>query len=63
MATSILEFNNLNFKAMNKKSTVCLSERQIRNKNYHQEGIGTITILMAIATIGIIFYSIYNGFL
>jgi len=54
MATALLKFNNLNFKAMNKKTSV-------RHGHYHTEGIGTVTILMAIATIAIVFYSIYSS--
>ena len=56
MATSLLKINNLNLKAMNKKSA-------IRNgQNYHEDGIGTVTLLLAVATIAIIFYSIYSAF-
>jgi len=63
MATALLEFNNLNLKAMNKKTVTYLTHRQIRNgHNYHTEGIGTVTILMAVATLAIIFYSIYSSF-
>jgi hypothetical protein len=55
MATTLLEFNNLNLKAMNKKT-------EIRHgHNYHTEGIETVTILMAVATVAIIFYSIYSS--
>jgi hypothetical protein len=63
MATSLLEFNNLNFKAMNRKASIYARHRAFnRSKNYHEEGIGTITLLMAAATVAIIFYSIYNAF-
>lgn len=55
MATQLLHFNNLNLKAMNKKTAIR------HTQNYHEEGIGTITILLAIATVTIIFYSIYNA--
>ncbi|MGQ0829502.1 MAG: hypothetical protein ACT4ON_14025 [Bacteroidota bacterium] len=55
MATALLKLNNLNFKAMNKKASVR------HGHNYHTEGIGTVTILMAVATIAIIFYSIYSS--
>ena len=55
MAAVLLEFNNLNLKAMNKKI-------EIRHgRNYHTEGIGTVTVLMAVATVAIIFYSIYSS--
>lgn len=55
MATQILEFNQLNLKAMNKKSALR------HGQNYHEDGIGTVTILLAIATVAIIFYSIYSA--
>ena len=55
MATTLLEFNNLNLKAMNKKIAIR------HGRSYHTEGIGTVTILMAVATIAIIFYSIYTA--
>ena len=55
MATALLNFNNLNSKAMNRKASLRHSQ------SYHQEGIGTVTILLAIATVSIIFYSIYNA--
>jgi hypothetical protein len=56
MATTLLRFNNLNLNAMNRKTT------SVRHgQNYHEEGIGTVTILLAIATLGIIFYSIYSS--
>jgi len=56
MATLLLKSNNLILKAMNKKSA-------IRHRHhYHEEGIETVTILLAIATIAIIFYSIYSAF-
>lgn len=56
MATELLEFNKLISKAMNRKT----SNRH--GHTYHQEGIGTVTILLAIATVSIIFFSIYNAF-
>ncbi len=40
---------------MNKKSAVR------KGYSYREEGIGTITILMAAATVAIIFFSIYNA--
>lgn len=56
MATSLLKSNNLIIKVMNRKSA-------IRHRHhYHEEGIGTVTILLAVATIAIIFYSIYSAF-
>lgn len=55
MATTLLELNNLNLKAMNKKIAIRYG------RNYHTEGIGTVTILMAAATVVIIFYSIYSS--
>jgi hypothetical protein len=45
----------LNYIAMNRKATIRHSAR------YHEEGIGTVTILMAILTVSIIFYSIYSS--
>lgn len=56
MATSLLKFNNLILKAMNRKSAIR------HGHNNHEEGIGTVTIMLAIATIAIIFYSIYSAF-
>ncbi len=56
MATSLLNFNNLNSKAMNRKSAIR------HGHNYHEDGIGTVTILLAIATVAIVFYSIYSAF-
>lgn len=56
MATTLLQFNNLNFSAMNRKTTV----RQ-HGHTYHEEGIGTVTILLAVLTVAIIFYSIYTA--
>jgi hypothetical protein len=56
MATTLLIFNNLNLKAMNRKAAIRHSQ------NYHHDGIGTVTILLAIATVAIIFFSIYNAF-
>jgi hypothetical protein len=56
MATSLLKSNNLIFKAMNRKSAIR------HGQNYHEEGIGTVTILLAVATVAIIFYSIYTAF-
>jgi hypothetical protein len=55
MATQILELNHLNFRAMNKKSTLR------HGQNYHEDGIGTVTVLLAIATIAIICYSIFSA--
>lgn len=55
MATTLLKFNNLNFIAMNRKSIVR------HGHNYHEEGIGTVTVLLAILTVSIIFYSIYSA--
>jgi hypothetical protein len=56
MATQLLDFNNLNLKAMNKRTALR------HGHNYHEEGIGTVTILLAILTVSIIFYSIYSAF-
>lgn len=56
MATTLLRINNLNLKAMNKK----IATRH-HGQNYQEEGIGTVTILLAIATVAIIFYSIYTA--
>jgi hypothetical protein len=56
MATQLLESNNLIFHAMNRKSI----SRQ-NGQHYHEEGIGTVTILLAFATVAIIFYSIYSA--
>ena len=55
MATTLHDFNILNSIAMNRKTSIRHSQ------NYHQDGIGTVTILLAIATVFIIFYSIYNA--
>ncbi|MFL5764618.1 MAG: hypothetical protein ACJ77K_11805 [Bacteroidia bacterium] len=55
MATILLESTNLNFKAMNRKTSIR------HGHTYHQEGIGTVTVLLAIATVSIIFFSIYNS--
>ncbi len=55
MATDILKFNNLNLNAMNKKSETR------KGNTYHEEGIGTVTVLLAVATVFIIFYSIYSS--
>jgi hypothetical protein len=56
MATTLLKFNNLNLEAMNRKTT------SVRHgQNYHEGGIGTVTILLALITIGIILYSIYSA--
>ena len=41
---------------MNRKTTV----RQ-NGHTYHEEGIGTVTILLAVITVAIIFYSIYTA--
>lgn len=56
MATALLDFNNLNSKAMNRKT----SNRH--GHTYHQDDIGAATILLAIATASIIHFSIYNAF-
>lgn len=56
MATTLLMLNNLNFIAMNRKAAVRHSSYR-----YHEEGIGTVTIFLALVTIGIIFYSIYSA--
>lgn len=56
MATILLESNNLNFIAMNRKATV-----RHHGNTYHEEGIGTVTILLAVITLAIIFYSIYSA--
>ncbi len=56
MATELLNLNNLISKAMNRKTSIR------HGHNYHQDGIGTVTILLAIATLSIIFFSIYNAF-
>jgi hypothetical protein len=56
MATSLLKSNNLIYKAMNRKSAIR------HGHNYHEEGIGTVTILLAVTTVAIIFYSIYSSF-
>ncbi|MCW3085726.1 MAG: hypothetical protein JWP12_3092 [Bacteroidetes bacterium] len=53
MATTLLKFNTLNPTAMNRKSAIR------HGHNYHEEGIGTGTILLAIVTVAFIFYSIY----
>ena len=55
MAAELLKFNNLILKAMNKRSAIR------HGHNYHEEGIGTVTILLAVATVAIIFYSIYSA--
>ncbi len=56
MATQILSFNNLNLEAMNRKSFIR------KGHTYHEDGIGTITVLLAVATVFITFYSIYTAF-
>ncbi|MDQ3047910.1 MAG: photosystem II reaction center protein PsbN [Bacteroidota bacterium] len=56
MATTLLHSNHLNPEAMNKKSAIR------HGNNYHEDGIGTVTIFLAIATVAIIFYSIYTAF-
>jgi hypothetical protein len=56
MATSIHSFNNLNLEAMNRKSVIR------KGHTYHQDGIGTVTVLLAVTTVLIIFYSIYSAF-
>ena len=55
MAEILLNFNNLNLNAMSKKTAFR------HGQNYHEEGIGTVTVLLAIATVIIIFYSIYSA--
>jgi len=55
MATHIPMFNNLNFNAMKKNSSTR------KGNTYHEEGIGTVTVLLAAATVFIIFYSIYSS--
>lgn len=56
MATSLLYFNNLISTAMNRKTAIR------HGHTYHEEGISAVTILLAVATIAIIFYSIYSAF-
>lgn len=56
MATQLLPFNNLNFTAMNRKTSF-----RHHGNTYHEEGIGTVTILLAVLTVSIIFYSIYSA--
>lgn len=55
MATLHFKSNNLIYTAMNRKTHV----RQ-NGHTYHEEGIGTMTIMLAIITVAIIFYSIYS---
>lgn len=55
MATILLDSNHLILTAMNKKSVIR------HGHHYHEEGIGTVTILLAIITVSIIFYSIYSA--
>lgn len=55
MAAILLSSNHLNLTAMNRKSAIR------HGHNYHEEGIGTVTILLAIITVSIIFYSIYSA--
>jgi hypothetical protein len=55
MATSIHSFNNLNLEAMNRKSVIR------KGHTYHEDGIGTVTVLLAVTTVLIIFYSIYSA--
>jgi hypothetical protein len=55
MATLIQESNNFKWIAMNRKITTR------HGQHYHEEGIGTVTILLAFATVAIIFYSIYSA--
>lgn len=55
MATILLQLNHFNLKAMNKKN------HTRHGQTYHEEGIGTVTLLMAFATVAIIFYSIYSS--
>jgi len=40
---------------MNRKTTLR------HGHTYHEDGIGTVTILLAIVTVAIIFYSIYSA--
>jgi hypothetical protein len=56
MAMTLIYLNNLNSIAMNRKTSIR------HGQNFHQDGIGTVTILLAIATVTIIFFSIYNAF-
>lgn len=37
------------------------NQTKFRN-GYHEEGIETVTILLAILTVSVIFYSIYSAF-
>jgi hypothetical protein len=55
MATRLL-FNQSILYAMNKKSSIR------HGQHYHEDGIGTVTIFLAFATVAIIFYSIYTAF-
>jgi len=55
MATLVLKLNTLNSIAMNRKTAIR------HGQHYHEEGIGTVTILLAIVTVAIIFYSIYSA--
>lgn len=55
MATLHFKSNNLIYTAMNRKTHV-----RPHGQTYHEEGIGTMTILLAIITVAIIFYSIYS---
>jgi hypothetical protein len=41
---------------MNRKATV-----RHHGSTYHEAGIGTVTILLAVITLAIIFYSIYSA--
>lgn len=56
MATVLLQINNLNLKAMKNRTAIR------HGKNYHEQGIETVTILLAVMTVAIIFYSIYSAF-
>ena len=56
MATTLLKFNILNLEAMNRKTSL-----RHHGHNYHEDGIATVTILLAIITVAIIFYSIYTA--
>jgi hypothetical protein len=56
MATILLQSNNLNLSAMNRKPTA-----RHHGHTYHEDGIGTVTILLAVLTVAIIFYSIYTA--
>jgi hypothetical protein len=46
----------LNFTAMNRKATI-----RHHGSTYHENGIGTVTIVLAAITVAIIFYSIITA--